>query len=153
MLTDIKISHTGIPNGCNTVFLNADLDTPMYMWFSDGLTLNKTKYACRLNKAIYGLQISPRRWYLKIEQDLLKLGLRQSAHEPCLFYKRSNNGFVISTVYVDDLLVTGTDTARINYLKQKIKEIYEIKGLGVMKRFVGMEMERKGNGEMRITQT
>ncbi len=81
-----------------TAFLNADLDSPRYMWLSDGLRLDKTKYACRLNKAIYGLRISPRRWYLKIEEDLLKLGLRQSVHEPCLFYERGENGFVILTV-------------------------------------------------------
>ncbi len=81
------------------------------------------------------------------------MGLRQSVHEHCLFYEWSNNGFVILTVYVDDLLVTGTDTARIEYLKQKIKEIYEIKDIGIMKRFLGMDVETIGNGEMRITQT
>ncbi len=136
-----------------TAFLNAELDTPRYMRLPDRLTLNKTKYACKLNKAIYGLRISPRRWYLKIEQDLLKLGLRQSAHEPCLFYERNKDGFVILTVYVDDLLVTGTDTAKVEWLKGKIKEIYEIKDLGKMKRFLGMDVDRKGNGDMRITQT
>ncbi len=133
-----------------TAFLNADLDSPRYMRLPDGLRLDKMKYVCRVNKAIYGLRISPRRWYLKIE-DLQKLGLRQSVHEPCLFYERGENSFVILTVYVDDLLVTGTDTARVEYLKQKIKEIYEIKDLGVMKRFLGMDVERLGNGEMLIT--
>ncbi len=135
-----------------TAFLNADLDSPRYMRLPDGLTLDKTKYMCRLNKAIYGLQISLRHWYLKIEEDLLKLGLWQSVHEPCLFYKRSENGFVILTVYVDDLLVTGTDAARIDFLKQKLMETYEIKDLGIMKRFLGMDVEGIGNGEMRITQ-
>ncbi len=136
-----------------TAFLNADLDALRYMRLPDGLTLDKTKYACRLNKAIYELRISPRCWYLKIEQDLLKLGLRQSVHEPCLFYERSNDGFVILTVYVDDLLVTGTDKARIEFLKQKLKEIYKIKNLGIMQRFLGMDVERKGNGAMKSTQT
>ncbi len=54
---------------------------------------------------------------------------------------------------MDDLLVTGTDTARVEYLKQKLKEIYEIKDLGVMKRSLGMDVERNGTGEMQITQT
>ncbi len=108
-----------------TTFLNADLDTPRYMRLLDGLTLDKTKYACKLNRAIYSLRISPRRWYLKIEHDLLKLGLRQSAHE------HNNNGFIILTVYVDDLLVTGRDTERIHYLKGKIKKIYEIEDLAL----------------------
>ncbi len=49
--------------------------------------------------------------------------------------------------------MTGTDTAKIEWLKHKIKEIYEIKDLGVIKRFLGMDVDRKGNGEMRITQT
>ncbi len=43
-----------------TAFLNAELDTPRYMRLPDGFTLDKTKYACKLNKAIYGLRISPR---------------------------------------------------------------------------------------------
>ncbi len=136
-----------------TAFLNADLDTPRYIRLPDGLTLDKTKYTCRLNRAIYGLRISPRRWYLKIEQDLLGLGLQQSVHKPCLFYERSENGFVILTVYVDDLLITGTDMTRIDILKQKLKATYEIKDLGVIKRFLGMDVVREGNGEIKITQT
>ncbi len=54
---------------------------------------------------------------------------------------------------MDDLLLTGTDTARIDFIKGKIKEIYEIKYLGVIKRFLGMDVERNDTGEMRITQT
>ncbi len=135
-----------------TAFLNADLDTPRYMRLPDGLTLDKTKWVCKLNKAIYGLRISPRRWYLKIEEDLRKLGLQQSEHEPCLFYERGDHGFVILTVYVDDLLMMGTDTARVNYLKLKLKELYEIKDLGEIKRFLGMDIVREGTGAMRITQ-
>ncbi len=92
-----------------TAFLNAELDAPKFMRLSNGIQLNKTKYVCRLNKAIYGLRISPRTWYLTIERTLTDMGLQQSTHEPCLFYKHSSRGFVLLTVYVDDLLVTGTD--------------------------------------------
>ncbi len=136
-----------------TAFLNAELDTPRYMRLPDGLTLDKTKYVCRLNKAIYGLRISPRRWYLKIEQDLTRLGLRQSVHEPCLFYVTNGDRFVILTVYVDDLLITGTDTEKIDWLKQEIKKTYEIKDLGEIKRFLGMDVNRKDKGEIQINQT
>ncbi len=135
-----------------TAFLNADLDTPRFMRPPDRLTLDKIKYACKLNKAIYGLRISPRRCYLKIEQDLRKLALLQSLHEPCLFYEWNDDGFALLTVYVDNLLVTGTNTAKIEYLRQKIK-IYEIKDLGTIKRFLGMDVKREGNRKIRITQT
>ena len=38
-----------------------------------------------LKRTLYGLRRSPKHWYDKIRNVLLKLGLRQNAYNPCLF--------------------------------------------------------------------
>ena len=38
-----------------------------------------------LKRTLYGLRRSPKHWYDKIRNVLLKLGLRQNAYDPCLF--------------------------------------------------------------------
>ncbi len=138
----------------STAFLNAELDYPRYMRLPDGVELDKNKYTCKLNKAIYGLRISPRRWYMTIETTLKEFGLRQSRHEPCLFYRVTTSGFTLLTMYVDDLLVTGTDAEYVQELRERIRSTYTIKDLGEIKRFLGMDFKREANnGTMYIAQT
>ncbi len=117
-----------------TAFLNAPLDEPKLMRIPEGLHLDRTKYACRHNRAIYMLWISPRLWYLTMGKTLTELQLMQSIHEPCLFYAVSGEKFVLLALYVDDLLITGTDTDRINDIHVRLKQIYIIKDLGVEKK-------------------
>ncbi len=39
-----------------------------------------------LNKTLYGLQRSPKHWYDMASAALLGMGLKQSAHDPCLIH-------------------------------------------------------------------
>ena len=59
-----------------------------------------------LLKCLYGMGISPQRWFKTIRLLLIKLGFLQSSWDQCLFYK-TEEGDVLNFVllFVDDLLI------------------------------------------------
>ena len=76
---------------------------------------------CRLKKTLYGLKQSPRAWFGKFSQALLKLGYNQSDGDHTLFVKVGIDGrMVVLLVYEDDIIITRDDTAEIQSLSQKL---------------------------------
>lgn len=64
-----------------------------------------------------------------------------------MFYRHSDEGRVtILIVYVDDIIITGNDDAEIRRLKGVLAADFEIKDLGKLKYFLGMEVARSKEG-------
>lgn len=69
-----------------------------------------------------------------------------------MFIKSSTGGKkAILTVYVDDIIVTGDDFREIENLKNKLRAEFQVKNLGSMRYFLGMEMARS-KGSLFISQ-
>ena len=49
-------------------------------------------------------------------------------------------------VYVDDIILTGDDETELAALKKRLAKKFQIKDLGVLKYFLGMEFERSKEG-------
>ena len=62
----------------------------------------------RLKKTIYGLRDASRRWYVKIREELVKVGCQNSLDQGLFFYTENNMLQGIIALYVDDLLTGGT---------------------------------------------
>lgn len=64
-----------------------------------------------------------------------------------MFIKHSECGKVsILIVYVDDIILTGDDLSEMNRLKASLASEFEIKNLGSLKYFLGMEVARSKEG-------
>ncbi|KAL6351421.1 hypothetical protein AAG906_035213 [Vitis piasezkii] len=64
-----------------------------------------------------------------------------------MFYKHSNEGKVaILIAYVDDIVLIGDDCNELEKLKGKLAEEFEIKDMGALKYFLGMEFSRSKEG-------
>jgi hypothetical protein len=61
----------------------------------------------RINRALYGLKQSGHEWYALLSQWLLSQNFVQAQFDPCVFI--SSN--LILCIYVDDVLMVGTDSA------------------------------------------
>lgn len=69
-------------------------------------------------------------------------GFKQSEHDHCLFILKIDVVFLILLVYVDDVLITGNDEAKLLQVKDFLHSTFTIKDLGYAKYFLGVEVAR-----------
>ena len=84
-------------------------------------------------------------WYNRLSEYLLKEGYVNNPICPCVFIKKSETGFAIIAVYVDDLNLVGTPeelTKTAEYLKKE----FEMKDLGKTKFCIGLQIEHFPSG-------
>ena len=67
-------------------------------------------------KSLYGLKQSPRTWFGKLSQAVEKFGMHKSQSDHS-FYRNSSSGIILLVVYVDDNVITGSDSKGISSLK------------------------------------
>ena len=94
-----------------------------------------------MKKDLYGLKQQPRTWYDRIDSFLSILGFTKSKEDPNLYYKVEDGNLVILLLYVDDLFVTGMDR-----FIRKLATEFEMKDLGMMHYFLGMEVWQNADG-------
>ncbi|GKB38108.1 retrovirus-related pol polyprotein from transposon TNT 1-94 [Tanacetum coccineum] len=80
----------------------------------------ESRRVCKLKKSLYGLKQSPRAWFGKFSNAEIKCGLRRSVYDHFVFYSSSNAGCILLVVYVDDIVITGSDNVGIKKLKSFI---------------------------------
>ena len=88
---------------------------------------------------------TPRTWYDRIDIFLSSLGFTKSKADSNLYYKVEDGNPVILLLYVDDLFVTGMD-GLIADTNRKIVVEFEMKDLGMMHYFLGMEVWKNADG-------
>jgi len=66
---------------------------------------------------LYGLKQASRQWFTKLKDTLLSLGFVQSKNDYSLFLNKSSTNITILAVYVDDILLTGSDCKEIQHIK------------------------------------
>ena len=94
----------------------------------------------RLRKSLYVLKQLSRAWFGRFGKAVISHGYSQSQADKTMFYKHSNEGkIVILIIYVDDIILTGDDTTELERLKKVLANDFEIKDLGPLKYFLGME--------------
>ncbi|KAE8704315.1 putative Cytochrome P450 71D10 [Hibiscus syriacus] len=72
----------------------------------------------KLKKALYGLKQAPRAWYYRIDSYLQKYGFQRRINEANLYLTKIENAdLLIVCLYVDDLLVMGSNVEVISIFK------------------------------------
>ena len=134
-------------------FLHGDLKEEIYMNILPGYGDSTMKgKVCKLKKALYGLKQSPRAWFGRFSQAMKALDFKQCNGEHTLFFKRSSEVLLtLLIVYVDDIVITGNDLAEIQSLERHLDQNFQVKRLGSLKYFLGIEFTRLGD-EILMTQ-
>ena len=96
-------------------------------------------HVCKLSKAIYGLKQAPRAWFHWLSSFLVTNGFSCSRADQSLFVFHRDPCILYLLVYVDDLILTGSDTSVMSNFIAKLHAEFRIKDLGRLSYFLGLE--------------
>ena len=96
-------------------FLNGDLDEEIYMVQPEGFVVpGQERKVCKLVKSLYGLKQAPKQWHDKFDKTMTGNGFHVNEGDSCVYSKHDSFGCVIICLYVDDMLIFGTNLDRVN---------------------------------------
>ena len=134
-----------------TTYLYGMLENDIYMKVPEGFQLPQVNtsqpqnmYSNKLRRLLYGLKQFGRMWYNRLSGYLINDGYINNPICPCVFIKKSELGFAIRVLYVDDINLFGTPeelTKAATYLMDR----FEMKDLGKTKYCLGLQIEHKSN--------
>ncbi|KAL0284129.1 UNVERIFIED_CONTAM: Retrovirus-related Pol polyprotein from transposon RE1 [Sesamum angustifolium] len=114
----------------NNAFLHGHLDEDLYMMPPEGYSV-APGMVFKLERSLYVLKQTSRQWNVELTVKLKEFGFLQSAHDHCLFTKRTTLGLMVLLVYVDDIPVTGSCVEEIQMVKDYLHNVFTSKTLGM----------------------
>ncbi|GKV02865.1 hypothetical protein SLEP1_g15248 [Rubroshorea leprosula] len=126
-------------------FVNGDLTEEVYMQPPPGLEYPPNK-VCHLKRPLYSLKQVPRAWFPKFSTTINEFGFTSSPYDTALFIRKTNHGMVLLLLYVDDMIITRDDMSGIHDVKQFLSHKFEMKDLGVLSYFLGLEVTSSDDG-------
>lgn len=131
----------------NNAFLNGDRQETVYMEQPKGFVNPQFPlHVCKLNKALYGLKQAPRAWFNKLKTFLVANGFRACHSDTSLFVHHSSTVTIYLLVYVDDIIITGSDPAFISRFIGLLNHTFSLKDLGALHYFLGVEVLHLDSG-------
>ena len=146
--------HLGWPtiscDFCNA-FVQAKMERPCYMQIPRGFKSKVPGRRClRMVKSIYGHSQAGLLWFRHLCKALKKIGLTQSAHDPCFWYGKE----LMIVIYTDDVGI-GSRTKEIadKFIKDLRKEGLELTVESSFSEYLGIKIERNDKlGTITMTQ-
>ncbi|GKB45757.1 zinc finger, CCHC-type containing protein [Tanacetum coccineum] len=137
-----------------TAFLNGDLDEEVYMKQPEGFVMPGNEHkVCKLVKSLYGLKQAPKQWHQKFDEVVLSSGFHLNQSDKCVYSKFDNSGKgVIICLYVDDMLIFGTDQNQVDKTKKFLSSRFSMKDMGEADVILGIKIKRENKGIV-ITQS
>ncbi|RVW79774.1 Retrovirus-related Pol polyprotein from transposon RE1 [Vitis vinifera] len=123
-------------------FLHGDLAEEVYMEQPPGFVAQRESgLVCRLRCSLYGLKQSPQAWFNHFSSVVQEFAMYRSTTDHSVFCHHNSLGQCIYlVVYVDDILITGSDQNGIQNLKQHLFTYFQTKDLGKLKYCLGIEI-------------
>jgi hypothetical protein len=139
----VPAKHGDVPNAYVKAEQEAELD--IYLRLPQGMVLPKellvklgvtspNELVLELRKALYGLKQAGRIWSKLLHKKLIGIGFTQSLVDMCVYFRLRAGVLLVVGVYVDDLLVTGTEQAAVDAFFGELDSL-SIKDLGCAHKF------------------
>ena len=102
----------------------------------------KPNHVCQLQKALYGLKQAPRAWFDRFSMFLLSSGFVCSTADSSLFVSQRKEGILLLLVYVDDIILIGSNPHLISQFIKVLGCEFSMKDLGYIHYFLGVEVAK-----------
>ncbi|BBH02320.1 transposable element gene, partial [Prunus dulcis] len=128
-------------------FLHDELQEEVYMQQPQGFKdSTRPEFVCKLLKSLYGLKQAPRAWNAKFTSYLPSLSFQVSHSDPSLFIKKTATDLVILLLYVDDIIIIGSNAILIQTVIDSLAEVFDMKDIGKLTHFLGLQVQYQDNG-------
>ncbi|KAI5337597.1 hypothetical protein L3X38_016868 [Prunus dulcis] len=97
-------------------------------------------HVCKLHKTIYGLKQAPRAWFKRFSAFQLQVGFIESRFDSSLFMYRDCLHVMILLLYVDDIVLTGSNPSQLFAFIHALSIEFKVKDLGRLYYFLGIEV-------------
>ena len=142
-LKDLEVHQMDV----KTAFLNGDLNEEIYMEQPEGFSApGQEMKVCRLVKSLYGLKQAPKQWHEKFDNVMLLHGFKINECDKCVYVKDDEHGYVIVCLYVDDMLIVGSDDKMITSTKNMLNSRFDMKDMGLADVILGLKIKRTSDG-------
>ncbi|KFD64371.1 hypothetical protein M514_23395 [Trichuris suis] len=137
-----------------SAYLNSTLEEEIYIEQPpDFVVRGQEDKVLLLHKSLYGLKQSARAWNKMATDTLAKLLFEQGKADQCLFSRlERDRSRTYVLLYVDDLLVVGTTPEITKKVGAQLNKFFQTKDLGDVKNYLGIQIEREGDGSFLLHQ-
>ena len=131
-----------------TAFLNGELNEEIYIKQPEGFVMPGNEHkVCKLVKSLYGLKQAPKQWHQKFDDVVLSNGFVLNQADKCVYSKFDATGKgVIICLYVDDMLIFGTDQDQVDKTKEFLSSKFEMKDMGKADVILGIKITHGEQG-------
>ena len=106
-----------------------------------------------LRKCVYGLADAPRKWHIKLKEELQKSGATQSKYDEGLFFVRKDNQLIgILSCHVDDILWGGTPAFEKTIIGHICKVFQISKNDSIAFQHLGVHLKQFSDGSITMDQ-
>lgn len=100
--------------------------------FEDPLHPNKV---CKLQKALYRLKLALRAWFHILQHWFLNWGFVNTKSDTSLFVRRIDHSVMFVLVYVDDVVLIGSSSSKLQQFVNNLYTTFSLTDLGTLKFF------------------
>lgn len=80
------------------------------------------------------------------------LGFNVLDSDPSLFVKTQESALVILLLYVDDIIITGSDAVLVQQVIDELSMVFDMKDMGQLTFFLGLQITYQDNGDLFVSQ-
>jgi hypothetical protein len=110
------------------------------------IVAGKEHKVLKLKKALYGLHQAPQAWNVKLDDTLLSLDFRKTPSEHTIYVRRNDNMQLVVRVYVDDLIITGSDCDNIRSFKEEMTTAFKMSNLDLFHYYLSIDVKQSTSG-------
>ncbi|XP_068304241.1 uncharacterized protein [Pyrus communis] len=134
-------------------FLHGDLVEDVYMKQPQGFVdATCPGHVCKLVKSLYGLKQAPRAWNSKFISYLPAIRFQSSLLDSSLFVKVNGGDIILLLLCVDDIILTGSNSVKIQYVIDDLAGVFDLKDMGRLTYFLGLHIQYGDYGSLFISQ-
>ncbi|CAN6470472.1 unnamed protein product [Victoria cruziana] len=127
-------------------FLHGELKEEVYIEQPPGYAEHdSSKLVYKLNCSLYGLKQASRSWFESFSTEIKQHGFSISILHHSMFMFKNSSITTWVLIYVDDIIITGNDTAHIDWIKAMLMAKFKIKDLGPLRYFLVIKVDCKND--------